>query len=337
MDRNRGLPAILAAAVVTTTMLASAAPQAVVGTIQWNRAWTNLNQTLTVTVTDADLNQNASEVEITAVNVTSLSDATGFTLTLAETGVDTGVFEATIQMSDVATDATNAGDPAGSPRPRIRAADGDVITARYPDASEGNASRTAQVAVEPTPPTFSNLSPAHKSFTNNSQVTLSVDVTDSLSGVNGTTIKFFMCKQSADCTQAGNFNEVADSDSVFDDDPTTGFGFHTNLYAIIDITGGKRASVLVELVDGDGTYSWYGSANDNAGNIGQSKADPELTTLGAASPNTITLDRIFLGLGTFPAAITGQWWDSTKVGAARLIRIPPRPRTPASVWSSTAT
>ena len=263
MGKRRGLLAILAAAAVTavaaTTMLAIAAPQAVVGTIQWNRAWTNLNQTLTVT--DADLDQNASLAEAATVKITSLSDPTGFTLTLAETGVNTGVFEATIQMTTASTDATNAGDSAASPRPRIKAADNDIIAAEYVDASEGNAKRTATVNVELTPPTISNLMPANETHTKSNtakEVILTAEATDAQAGVKATTIKFFICVQSADCSPTGFFNEAKNSFDDADDDAVTGFGFNTSLYTITDITGGKRATVLVQLVDGDGTHGGRG-------------------------------------------------------------------------------
>ena len=260
-----------------------------------------------MTVTDSDLDQNASAVELTTVKVTSLSDATGFTLTLGETGVNTGVFERQIQMNPTATSVigdalTNPTAPASDVK--IRAADGDIVKAEYVDVSEANVKRTATVNVELTPPTFSNLSPANKSFTNVTQVTLAVDVTDSLSGVKATTITFWLCLPSQACQQ------VADADSSVAD------GFTNNAYTLIDITGGKRASVTItDLGAWDGGYEWRVKADDNAGNQGVSNLP------------RFTLDTTALALGIdsdsgAASAVTGQWWDPTKVGMARLITDP---------------
>ena len=262
--------------------------------------------------------------ETVDVKVTSLSDPTGFTLRLPETSRSSGIFERSMQMDATATTIVPGAltdTTAAATSVKIKAADGDVIKVEYTDVSESSAKRTATVKVELTDPTLSSLSPASKTHTKTKEVTLSVDVTDALSGVKSDTIQFYVCEQSADCTHAANFNLVADSDDVGDDDLATGFGFNTNKYVLTDVAGGKRATVKVELEDGDGNYEWYAKANDNAGNEGQSQGDADLDPLeGAANSSRIVFDSTALILGTDPqsaatSAITGQWWDATKTDA----------------------
>ena len=435
MRQPRGmLFAFLAVAtMVVAAAIASAAPQTPVGTVQWDRAWTDLDQTLTVTVTDADLNPpvlqpgetaglvstpaynapatdspltvfptaapivdwapltladvdsivaavaalssradffaaagasaitdtqmaevnqgddrsngqlNTNDVivvpaglsvvgigtttvtianpdgsgvatgdpfvliyfgavvDTTTADVTSTSDSAGFTLTLLETGPDTGVFEATITLSATGTNPANTDTPIALPRPYIQPAAGDVITATYTDASEDNATLTATVNVELTPPAFPFLSPAHESLVEVKQVTLQAYVTDDQSAVKSTTLKFFLCVPAAvtdttSCLDPGNFNEVGD------DDATTGFGFNTirYIFGVGSVYGDKRISALVEveLLAGDGEYKWYVSASDNAGNASASQGDPGASAEGAANPVSFILDTAAKVTGT---------------------------------------
>ena len=249
-------------------------------------------------------------LDTTTVQVTSTSDPSGFTLTLGETGPDTGVFTRTIAMTD--TDTVIIGNAltdtaAAASDVKIKAAAGDVITATYTDASEDNAQRTATVNVDLTPPALSILSPAHESLIEVRDVTLSAIVTDNQSAVKSTTIKFFLCVPTAvtdttTCLDPGNFNEVPNSDDAADDDATTGFGFNTNpyIFGVNSITGDKlvNAIVQVELLAGDGEYKWYVSASDNAGNVGASKGDPGAPGEGAANPTTLILDTASKVTGT---------------------------------------
>ena len=275
-----------------------------------------------------------SILDTLTVKVTSLSDQDGFTLTLLETGKNSGVFERKITMNNTATAVVgNALTDTSTNVPSeisLKSDDNDIAKFVYTDVSEDNAKRTASTNVELTAPAITELTLPNKTHTKSNtakEVVLTAETTDAQAGVKGSTIKFFICEQSADCSPTGVFNEVKDSDDVVDDNATTGFGFNTNKYTRTDITGGKKATVKVELVDGDGTYSWYVSAQDNAGNIGESKADADLPVSGAANPNTIILDQGALTLGTdgdsgTASAVTGQWWDPTKTGAARLISDP---------------
>ena len=92
-----------------------------------NGAPTIVGDRLTVTVEDADLNTDAAVAETVAVSVISDSDGTGLTsLTLTETGVDTGIFAASLDLA-IATDD-------GASPPQLAAEADDLVTARYDDA-----------------------------------------------------------------------------------------------------------------------------------------------------------------------------------------------------------
>jgi len=76
-----------------------------------------------LSVTDADENTNSAIIDTFTAAIFSDSDNGGFTLTLAETDEDTGVFEGTVFFTS--TDAT-----AGS---NLRVSEGDTVTAEYDD------------------------------------------------------------------------------------------------------------------------------------------------------------------------------------------------------------
>jgi len=77
------------------------------------------------TVTDADENTNSAIIDTFTAAVFSDSDNGGFTVTLAETDEDTGVFEATIFFTaDAATSGSN-----------LRVSEGDTVTAEYSDTT----------------------------------------------------------------------------------------------------------------------------------------------------------------------------------------------------------
>jgi len=76
-----------------------------------------------MTVTDADENTNSGIIDTFTAAVFSDSDNGGFTLTLAETDEDTGVFEGTVFFTS--TDATSGTN--------LRVSEGDTVTAEYSD------------------------------------------------------------------------------------------------------------------------------------------------------------------------------------------------------------
>jgi len=76
-----------------------------------------------MTVTDADENTNSAIIDTFTAAIFSDSDNGGFTLTLAETDEDTGVFEGTVFFTS--TDATSGSN--------LRVSEGDTVTAEYSD------------------------------------------------------------------------------------------------------------------------------------------------------------------------------------------------------------
>jgi hypothetical protein len=246
-----------------------------------------------------------SEANTTTVTLKSTSDQTGFTVTLAETGLNTGVFTDTFTL---------AGSSSSSANPQVIAAgDGNVISAVYKDASEGGESRTATLNVELTSPEATGLTPTKATETNSVTTVLSGDVTDAQSGVKSTTIKFYITLD-----EGSNWKEIK-NDALTSDDSAQ--GFVNGEYTLATITGGKSASVTVDLTAaGDGDYEWYMEAKDDAGNTGKSDVDTTTSAEGAADPHTFTLDRAAVTLSsTDPNSILGQSWDASKSGSARLI------------------
>jgi len=83
------------------------------------------NTTATITVRDAYANNSASVVDRVAVQVSSdLYAVAGITLTLTETGVDTGIFQGVLRFSQVVTNATTG---------EVQVADGSTVTVIYTD------------------------------------------------------------------------------------------------------------------------------------------------------------------------------------------------------------
>ena len=242
-----------------------------------------------------------SQADTVTVKLRSTSDQTGYSQTLTETAENTGVFEGTFTL---ATD-TDADEP------ELAAANGNVITASYLDDSE-ELTRTATLSVELSDPEVSNLTPANGHYTNASTVVLTGDLVDAQSGVRTKDIKFYLDAGS------GLFTEIPSEDR------SDSISFSNDAYSVSQITGGVRASVRVTLNPATRAttqeYSWYLAVNDNAGNSGESKADPDEETTGMANAHKFTLDNQPLNLRVAtPQAILGQWWDPTKEKDARLI------------------
>ena len=115
------------------------------------------------------------------VTVKSTSHQNGITLVLDETDLNTGVFDGTFTM----------GDSSDDPNDVLQAANGDVITVSYKDASE-DVSRTKSLSVELGAPEVSNLGPASGTHSNDTTVVLTGDLVDAQSGVNAKKIRFYL-------------------------------------------------------------------------------------------------------------------------------------------------
>ena len=236
----------------------------------------------------------ADEVD---VKVRSTSDQAGFTQTLTESGLNTGVFTGTFTLGS----STSGG--------ALQAANGDVITVSYTDASE-EVTRTSTLNVELGPPQVSNLEPASGTNTNDTTVVLTGDLVDAQSGVNSKKIRFYL-------------DVGAGPVEIPNKDKSNITGFSNDKYTLTAITGGVQASVELTLKPDTGVdtdYEWYLEGEDNAGNTGRSDADAKKE---GDNAHSITYDKQSVTLKSPDDdkmnAIVGQWWDPTKKGADRLI------------------
>jgi hypothetical protein len=88
--------------------------------------YVNTSAVARVTLQDAGLNFSDTAIDTAVVRVTSASDSTGFFLTLAETGQNTGVFSGTFGFTNGATDPVSH---------LISVQSGSVVTVTYVDSS----------------------------------------------------------------------------------------------------------------------------------------------------------------------------------------------------------
>jgi len=162
-----------------------------------------------------------SEANTTTVTLKSTSDQTGFSVTLAETGLNTGVFTDTFTLAASSSSSAN---------PQVIAAgDGNVISAVYKDASEGGESRTATLNVELTSPEATGLTPTKATETNSVTTVLAGNVTDAQSGVKSTSIKFYISLD-----EGSNWKEIKNDAETSDDSSQ---GFVNGEYTLTTITG----------------------------------------------------------------------------------------------------
>ena len=261
-----------------------------------------------VTITSTSVGGNfalvyfGSELDMVEVTVKSTSHQKGITLELEETGLNTGVFDGTFTLAS----STTEGDQACSSNCELQAANGDVITVSYKDASE-DVSRTKSLSVELGAPEVSNLGPASGTHTNDTTVVLTGDLVDAQSGVNAKKIRFYLYVVGDDPVEVRN-KDKSDSDDFSNDE-----------YNLNAITGGVQASVEVTLKPDTGVdtvYRWYLTGEDNAGNPGASEADSDVEGTGDANPHSLTYDKQPIALANPDNddlnAILGQSWDPTK-------------------------
>jgi len=104
------------------TIIAHAIVRSVTGAVSLDKSAYLIDEWMNVTVTDADQNQDPDIVDSVTVKIYSDSWPLGETIALSETGSDTGVFSALVQLVDEI--------PTGN---RIMVALGDTITVNYTD------------------------------------------------------------------------------------------------------------------------------------------------------------------------------------------------------------
>ena len=96
-----------------------------IGDVQWLEASYPASGTGVLRVIDPDRNLNPEAVDNIDVNIASITDASGITLTVTETNEATGIFEGTVFF-------TTTGGSSGH---RLRVSEGDTVTADYADGT----------------------------------------------------------------------------------------------------------------------------------------------------------------------------------------------------------
>lgn len=214
---------------------------------------------------------NLAKVGTVSADVTSPSDTTGISVTLTETGADTGVFEGIFSIDGTASD-----DSADE----ILAVPGQAVTVKYSDADPAG-TRSTSLSVEDTEPAGTLVSPADDSFTTSLTQALAVNFTDSDSLVDAGTI--------AIAIKSATNNADADLTS------TIKLGTVTTTA----ITNGFKGELALASVPDDQTIivTWVGTATDKAGNAGESDTF------------TLYIDNVGPDFANATAS-AGAWWDA---------------------------
>lgn len=187
-------------------------------------------------------------VDTTTVEVRSSSDIDGFVMTLQETGAATNIYTAQF-LTGTATATTNLTSPAAAIRPVIKVEDGGVVTVEYTDTAPQTLISEA-VIIDTTPPVLTVTQLPNGVTTSNSQNWVSVDVTDTNSGVELSKITF-----GVDIDRDGVFGEPGEVVLA-----STDFSSQIN-------NGWAAFAFLTGM--GDGKVTWFATATDAAGNVSQ--------------------------------------------------------------------
>ena len=277
--------------------------------------------TIVVTHTEGDTLEAASKIRVTYTGLEDLVAVRGardvaHKIRLRETGASTGVFVGSIK-------AINGEDPAVedfsdySLMPQMGATDqitriaviqGDNVTVTYNDRS--NAAGAAQaitkiIDVDPDPPTFTNITPSDDSSTNDLTAELSVEVSDTIGGVNPKSVVFSV-------GIGGGALEERDSEEVTVAETSAGSGVYMVSFPVNKIAEVKSA--IDDDTNLDLNVEWSVSVKDVAGNQGDTgsqtlrilKQTPRL--VGAATGNNWDA-----GSGAVSTAKTANGDDRTSV------------------------
>ncbi len=135
-----------------------------------------LGDTITVTVIDEDTNINESLKEDLEITVSSDSDPVGISVTLPETGVDTGTYRDFFHLSSTSDQAQN----------EIECKEGDTVTVVYHDLMDVNATAgniEISFAVEETIGSINLITPLNNSLVRGSSTQLNWSLEYSGSGI----------------------------------------------------------------------------------------------------------------------------------------------------------
>ncbi len=204
------------------------------------------------------------------VSVRSQAYSTSTTLVMTETGPDSNEFAlkviavpfGTPTVDDPATEAdeavmryemtmANAMSDAGDPLPKVPVNPRDVVTLSSDDSA-------ASLNIETTSPSFTGLSPANNTASDDNRPEVSAQVTDSDSGLDKKAIDILFLIEEGSNTTYKKVNPNSDGD-------------------IDAISGGFLATGRLDgrdAPDGDATISWWIRATDKAGNVGYSDQAP---------------------------------------------------------------
>ena len=133
-------------AAATEDRKAYASIVATTGSLTLDASEYTISDTATVTLTDPDRNLYSGEKDEVDVTVTSTRDTTGFTMTLKETGTNTGIFTKTFGFQFGSTDA--------AARKIWVEAGGDKVTAKYTDPMTSTGSTGVTIEARATFKTF---------------------------------------------------------------------------------------------------------------------------------------------------------------------------------------
>ena len=257
-------------------------------------------------VHSGDLLAAGSQISVTYLGLQDLVTVRGannvnIPLRLRETGPDTGVFEGhmlavngIIHTSDIPNnhlDPTRAGD---ADIAQIAVIDGGLISVTYGDRDPVISVRVL-VQVEAEPPSFSNASPPDGALTSNLDTVLSVDVFDTIAGVNSTSdLSFFGTPKSIGLTLTVDTVPTAvRTADIGVAETAAGSGVYRIQYNINNIK--KIKDAITAQADITSTITWVFAAKDKAGN-------------GTGSGvRTLTVDNTSVVLSH---AVTGNHWNT---------------------------
>jgi hypothetical protein len=218
----------------------------------------------------------------TTAKVTSPSDATGISVTLTETGADTGKFEGPFSVTG--TGATVSNDTTDA----ILAVPGQDITVKYTDASPSVSVQTT-LRVENTKPVGALVSPASGSNTTSLTPKLTVDFTDVDSTVDSGKFTFTIAGATGASDAAVNIPVGT---------PT-----------VTAITNGFRAVVTLDASlakDKTVNIRWNATVSDKAGNVGST--DASASTSGNQD-FSLVIDKQAPNFASATIS-AGAWWDA---------------------------
>lgn len=253
------------------------------------------------------------------VEVKSQEDPTGFTVKLRETRSNSGTFRLLINTHSHHT------EPESSP-PVLAVGKNDVITLTYED-EDPSRSVSATLKVESTPPSFSNISPAHDSADRADPI-VEFDVTDGGSGIaDESDIRLIFAVDT-------NSNGIIDTNGEYE--------FQVNDTArgdVSEVNGVFTASQALPSdvdVDSNATIYWWALALDLAGNLAVLDRQPRIDgrdnpcfasefPRGELPGKDVEIDHNVAGCQPYAVRIdnagpvvesitTGRWWDPSKDG-----------------------